>query len=676
MKTVVIIQARYSSTRFPGKILYKIGEKTLLEILLLRLKKSKLIDKIIVACSDNKKDNDIINICVKNKFSYFIGSEFNVLDRFYKSALKYKAQNIVRVTSDCPLADPKVLDDLLKLFFKKKVDYASNTNPPSFPDGLDLEVFNFKSLKEAWKNSKKDEEKEHVTPYIINNKKFKKVNLFSKKNYSKLRVTLDEKIDLYVLKKIFKSFKNNYFFSYSNIINLYKKNKMIFKKNIHLKRNFGLALNTGQKVWKKAKTIIPGGTMLYSKNPDLFLPELWPTYFSKAKGCCVWDLDGKKYHDLSTMGVGTNILGYAKKEVDNAVINSIKKSTMSTLNCLEEVNLAEKLVDINPWSKMVKFARTGGEANSIAIRIARAATGRNIIAVCGYHGWHDWYLAANLNNKNNLDSHLMKNLKINGVNKNLKNSVIAFEYNNFSKLEKLISSNNIAAVIMEVSRDDIPKNNFLKKVRHITKKNNIVLIFDECTSGFRKNLGGLHRTFNISPDIAVYGKALGNGYAITAVVGSEDVMKAANSSFISSTFWTERIGPTAALKTIEVMEKIKSWDKISEKGKKFKKTLKKLSKKYSLDITIKGLDALPKFELNNKDQLYFSTYITQQMLKRKILASNAIYFCIDHDKKILKKYFEHLEEDFFTIKKCINQELSVKSLLNGPVKHSGLRYKI
>ena len=451
---------------------------------------------------------------------------------------------------------------------------------------------------------------------------------------------------------------------------------MIFKQNLHLKRNFGLKLNRGQKVWKKAKSIIPGGTMLYSKNPDLFLPKIWPTYFTKAKGCCIWDLDGKKYHDLSTMGVGTNILGYAKKEVDNAVINSIKKSTMSTLNCLEEVNLAEKLVDINPWSKMVKFARTGGEANPIATRIARAATGKDKIAVCGYHGWHDWYLAANLNNKNNLDNHLMKNLKINGVNKNLKNSVVTFEYNNFSKLESLISSNNIAAVIMEVSRDDLPKNNFLKKVRNITKKNNIVLIFDECTSGFRKNLGGLHRTFNINPDMAVYGKALGNGYAITAVVGSEDVMKAANSSFISSTFWTERIGPTAALKTIEVMEKLKSWDKITEKGKKFKKKLKKLSKKYSLDITIKGLDALPKFELNNKDQLYFSTYITQEMLKRKILASNAIYFCIDHDKKILKKYFEYLEEDFFTIKKCINQELSVKSLLNGPVKHSGLRYKI
>jgi glutamate-1-semialdehyde 2,1-aminomutase len=676
MKTIAIIQARYSSTRLPGKILNKIGNKTILEILFLRVKKSKLLDKIVVACSTNKKDQKIIDICRKNNIDFFKGSENNVLDRYYKCAKKFKAKNIVRITSDCPFTDAKLLDDIIKLFDKKKVDYASNNNPPTFPDGLDLEIFTFKSLRKAWINSKENSEKEHVTPYIINNDDFKKTNLFENKDYSNLRLTLDEKVDLDVIKKIFKAFKNNFNISYKNIIRLYKKDKTLFKSNMNLIRNHGSELNTGQKVWRKAENLIPGGTMLFSKNPNLFLPNRWPSYFSKAKGCHIWDLDSKKYCDLSIMGVGTNILGYARKEVDDAVIKAIKKSNMSTLNCLEEVNLAEKLVEINPWSKMVKFARTGGEASSIATRIARAATGRNKIAICGYHGWHDWYLAANLNNKNNLNNHLMQNLMISGVNKNLKNSIVSFEYNNYSQLEKLISSNSLAAVIMEVSRDQKPQNNFLKKVRSITKKNNIVLIFDECTSGFRENFGGLHKNFKINPDMAVYGKALGNGYAITAVVGTEEVMKSANSSFISSTFWTERTGPTAALKTLEVMEKIQSWKTISKLGQFYKKNLVKLSKNHDLKINIKGIDALPKYDFDHKNNLYFNTYITQQMLDRNILASNAIYFCTDHNKEILKKFFEYLDEDFFKIKKCANNQISIKSLLKSPVKQSGLRYKI
>ena len=156
-------------------------------------------------------------------------------------------------------------------------------------------------------------------------------------------------------------------------------------------------MRIGQKLYEKAKTLIPGGTMLLSKRPEMFLPHHWPSYFSKAKGCEVWDLDGNKYLDMSIMGIGTNTLGYGNEEVDNAVRSVIDKGNMSTLNCPEEVWLAEKLIEINPWADMVRFARTGGEANAIAIRIARAATGKDKVAICGYHGWHDWYLSANLN---------------------------------------------------------------------------------------------------------------------------------------------------------------------------------------------------------------------------------------------------------------------------------------
>ena len=672
-RVLAIIQARYNSTRFPGKIVKKINNKTVLEILIKRLSRSEYVSKIIVACSKNPKDIAILNICKKLGINYFVGSEDDVLDRFYKAAKKYKGKNIVRITADCPLIDPSIVDDVINNFFSKNADYASNTNPPTFPDGFDVEVFKFNALKEAYIKARQSIEREHVTPFIINNKKFKKFNLKNFVDYSTLRLTLDEKEDFILIAKIIKYFKKNLNFNLKNILDLYKKKKNFFLINSHLFRNEGHNLNTGQKMWKRAKNVIPGGTMLFSKNPDLFLPKIWPAYFERTKGYNVWDLEGRKYFDLSMMGVGTNILGYSRKEVDDAVRKVIDKGNMSTLNSKEEVLLAEKLIEMHPWAGKVRFARTGGDAAAIAVRIARAATGKDKIAICGYHGWHDWYLSANLSDSQNLNSHLMRNLPIKGVQKNLMNSVFVFEYNNFEQLKKIISQNNIGTVIMEVSRNEQPKNNFLENVRKLTKNKNIVLIFDECTSGFRETFGGLHLKYKINPDIATFGKALGNGYAVNAVIGTDSVMNCVSSTFISSTFWTERIGSVAGLKTLEVMEKIKSWEIISNIGKKIKTNWRNLSRKYNLKIKIQGLDALPRFDFENEYNLFYKTYITQEFLKKNFLASNSIYLCIEHNQKIIDKYFDILNTIFFKIKKSIDNNRHPEHLLDGSVSISGLR---
>jgi glutamate-1-semialdehyde aminotransferase len=426
-------------------------------------------------------------------------------------------------------------------------------------------------------------------------------------------------------------------------------------------------------MWKRAKNVIPGGTMLFSKNPDLFLPNFWPAYFQKTKGCNVWDLEGKKYLDFSLMGVGTNILGYSKKEVDDAVRKVIDQGNMSTLNSKEEILLAEKLIQMHPWAGKVRFARTGGEAAAIAIRIARAATGRDKVAICGYHGWHDWYLSANLSDSKNLNSHLMRNLPIEGVQRNLKNSAYVFEYNNFNQLKNIVSDNKIAAVIMEVSRNEQPSKYFLEKIRMLTKKENIVLIFDECTSGFRETFGGLHLKYKVSPDIATFGKSLGNGYAINAIIGSDSVMNYANSTFISSTFWTERIGSAAAIKTLEIMEKIKSWEIINSMGKSIKKRWDSLAKSHNLKIKIGGLNAIPRFDFQNNNNLYYKTFITQEFLKKNFLATNSIYLSVCHNKKNMKRYYEILETIFEKIKNTDSKKKDPKSLLNGPVCISGIR---
>ncbi len=432
-------------------------------------------------------------------------------------------------------------------------------------------------------------------------------------------------------------------------------------------------MKKGQKLYKKAKSIIPGGNMLLSKRPEMFLPENWPSYFMKSKGCKVWDLDNNKYFDLSIMGIGTNVLGYGHHDVDRAVIQTIKNGNMSTLNCPEEVELSEKLIKINNWAQMVRFTRTGGEANAVAIRIARAATGKDNIAVCGYHGWHDWYLSSNLENKDSLSNHLLPGLEPLGVPKSLKNTTFTFQYNKIDQVEKLIKEKNIGIIKMEVERNFTPKNDFLKKIRNLCNINNIVLIFDECTTGFRTEYGGIYQKYNVIPDIILFGKALGNGYAINAIVGKKEIMQECQRTFISSTFWTERIGPTAALKTIEIMKKIESWKIIKKISKKIKKNMKKIANDNHLNIIIDSTPATLNFKLDYKDWLKYKTLITQEMLKKGFLAGSSIFVCIDHNDDILEKYFFELNKVFKIISDCLNNKKLIDKKLEGPVCHSSFK---
>ena len=669
-----IIQARCESTRFPNKIIQKFRNSTLIEILLKRVKLCKKIDKIIVVTSNDKSNQKLIKILKKNNIDYFIGSKNNVLERYYLAAEKYKIKTIIRLTGDNPLIDPNLIDEFINDFKKENIDYLADSNPPTYPDGMDVEVFNFKSLKKIYLSKSNLFEKEHVTTKLINSSFFKKKIKKFYSNYSFVRLTIDEKKDLKTVNNVLKFFHPKINFTLKDIINLYKKKPKLFDNNKLILRNEGSNLNEGQKLWKRAKEIIPGGNMFISKRPDLFLPKFWPSYYSKSSGCNIWGLDKKKYIDFNLMGVGTNILGYARKEIDTAVHKAINKGNMSSLNCEEEVLLAEKLVDMHPWSSKVKFARTGGEANAMAIRIARSYSKRDNIAVCGYHGWHDWYLSANLNNKKNdqLKNHLLPGLGSSGVLKSMKDSVYTFDYNNINQLMKIIKQKNVGTIFMEVSRSFSPKNNFLDKVRDLANKNKIVLIFDECSSGFRETFGGLHLKYNVNPDICMFGKALGNGYAITSIIGEEKIMNYASKSFISSTFWSERIGYVAGLNTLKTMEKTKSWEYITKFGKQIKKAWRQLALKHGLLIQIYGLDALPSFSINSPNFLKYKTYITQEMLKYGYLASNSVYVSTAHKAEHLSTYLKILDRIFKDIKKC-EEGFKITKLLDGPVCETSFR---
>lgn len=652
-----------------------VDEIPLIGILLKRLKKVKKIDKIIVATSKNKENDSLVKFLEKNKYNFYRGSENDTLKRYYDVSKKNNAKIVIRITADCPLVDPNLIDKFLDIFKNEKPDYLANTFNldnlkkkynflKSYPDGFDVEIFTFKLLNEINKIHKSKDRKEGAVIgfFLKKNPKFlNKIKIINMKlpfliNQNKAKLSVDTKKNFNFVKSIFNYFYPNIYFGIFDVIK-YLKIKKLNKDNEE----------SGYKLWKKANNLIIGGNMLLSKNPNLFLPEKWPTYYKKSKGINLWDLDGKRYTDMALMGVGTNILGYSNSIVDSAVKKVIKDGNLTSLNCPEEVELAEKLLTIHPWAEKVKFARSGGEANTIAIRMARTISKKQNVAFCGYHGWHDWYLSANISDKKNLDKHLISGLNPLGVNKNLKDTSFPFEYNNFTQLKKIVQNNDIGIIKMEVCRSTGPNINFLKNVRKLCNQKSIILIFDECTSGFRENFGGLHKKININPDIAIFGKALGNGYAITAVIGKKDIVSASENTFISSTFWTERIGPTAAIKTLEIMEKTKSWEKITKLGKNLIKIWKKLSSKHKLNISINGIPSLCKFTIKSNNSLLYKTYITQKMLERGFLAANGVYMSTSHNNKILKKYEEILDEIFYDISLCEKGIFNIDYLLNYPV---------
>ncbi len=415
----------------------------------------------------------------------------------------------------------------------------------------------------------------------------------------------------------------------------------------------------GQKLYEEAKKIIPGAVQLFSKRAELFLPRLWPSYYSRAKGCRIWDLDGNSYLDFSLMGVGTAVLGYARKEVDESVIKAIRKGNLTTLNAPEEVELAKKLIELHPWAEMVRFAKTGGEAMAIAVRIARAKTGKDIVLFCGYHGWHDWYLSANLLGKDSLKEHLLEGLNPLGVPKVLAGTAFPFKYNDVETLKTLASKykKDIACIVMESIRNVQPTKEFIDTVHEIRETLRVPLVVDEISAGFRLTVGGAHKVLGINPDIAVFGKAMSNGYPMSAVIGKSWVMDAAQETFISSTYWTERSGLVASLETINLFQKKEVHRHLISVGRRIKNIWKKSAEKYGIEIAISGIDPIANFIFNTDDPLLWKTVFTQLMLEKGFLASTLCFSSYAHRNRHIKLYKSAVEETFYEMSKKHPKEI-------------------
>jgi len=428
----------------------------------------------------------------------------------------------------------------------------------------------------------------------------------------------------------------------------------------------------GQELYRQAKKLIPGGTQLLSKRPEFLLPELWPSYFSHTKGVEVTDLDGNTYLDMSHNGVGTCILGAADPDVNKAVHEAVDKGTMSTLNCPEEVELAQLLVELHPWADMVRFARCGGEAMAIATRIARASTGKDIIAFCGYHGWHDWYISANLADESTLDGHLLPGLSPAGVPRALKGTALPFNYNKLEELQKIVEGQDgkLAAIIMEPIRSSDPEPGFLEGVRKIANETGAVLIFDEVTSGFRVCAGGIHLQLGVNPDIVVFAKSMSNGYPMSAIVGTEKVMNAAQDSFISSTYWTERVGSVAALATIKKFREENVADHLIHIGTLIQDGWKKAADNAGLSIHIDGIPPLSHFSIETADPPSAHTFFVQSMLERGYLSGTVFYGTFAHTDKHVEDYLVAVTEVFANLAKVL-EDGTLAEKLKGPTIHTG-----
>jgi glutamate-1-semialdehyde 2,1-aminomutase len=431
--------------------------------------------------------------------------------------------------------------------------------------------------------------------------------------------------------------------------------------------------NTGQKLWKRAKRIIPGGNQLLSKRAEMFLPDGWPSYYSKAKGAYVWDLDGNKYLDMGIMAVGSCMFGYADSDINKAVKEAIDRGSMSTLNAPEEVELAELLIKIHPWAHMVRYARTGGEAMAIAVRIARSYTDKDVVAFCGYHGWADWYLATNLEKKDALGGYLLSGLNPKGVPKGLRGSILPFHYNKIDELEVIVkkTGKRLGAIVMEPIKGQEPTDGFLKKVRAIANKTGAVLIFDEITVGWKLTYGGAHLLYGVSPDIAVFSKAMSNGFPMAAIIGKREVMQAAQDTFISSTYWTDRTGPVAALATLKKMKRINVPKQLHKNGSKVRAGWEKMAKRNCLNIKIGGIVPISSFSFEyGKDSQAIKTLFVQEMLDRGFLATNMYFATCAHTDAHIQKYLKAVDEVFAVIAQAIETN-TVRKKLRGPEAHVG-----
>ena len=420
-------------------------------------------------------------------------------------------------------------------------------------------------------------------------------------------------------------------------------------------------------LYEKAKRLIPKATQLLSRNPTNHALGVSPIYAERAKGCRFWDVDGHEYIDMYG-GTGVISLGYCVEEIDQAAREQLAKGIAYAVNSPLEVELAELFIEAIPSAEMVRYAKGGGEADCMAIRIARGYTGKDKVAFCGYHGWHDWYLAANLLGDETLDSHLRPGVPAKGVPMALKGTALPFKYNDLDSLRLILEKNRgeIAAIIMEACRASKPEAGFLEGVRELADKHEAVLIFDEVVTGFRMARGGAQEYFGVTPDMTALGKAVANGYPLAAVVGKAEVMSAVEDMFISSSNWSETVSLAAGIAIQKFMKKNKFVEHVWEIGEYYGEGLRRICSDVGLSINFHGYPPVSGFDFGEPDGAPVNTLLIQEFAKRGVHGSGHFYIMYALKKSDIDEVLAAFKEIAPILKKGI-EENRVGELLEAPV---------
>ena len=431
-----------------------------------------------------------------------------------------------------------------------------------------------------------------------------------------------------------------------------------------------------QALYREAKTLIPGGTQLLSKRPEMFAPDQWPAYYEQAIGCEVIDTDGRRFIDMSYCGILACVLGFADPDVNAAVVRRVHFGSMATQQTADEVELTRLLTQIHPWADMARYARAGGEVMTVAVRIARAATGRDKVAICGYHGWHDWYLAANLSPEtedgtNSLEGHLLPGLRPKGVPRALLGTALTFHYNKLDELDAVIAEHgdDLAAIVMEPTRATPPEPGFLEGVRERADRIGAKLIFDEISIGWRLCLGGAHLKFGVEPDMATFAKTISNGYAMSAVIGNRETMECSQDSFISSAYWTEGVGPAAAVAAVKKMMRVDVPGHLARLGERISDGWRKLAETHGVPLAVAGWPQLRSFSFGHPQATALTTLMIARMLDRGFLASTSAALTLAHEDHHLDAYLSALDEVFAELAEAI-RDGDIAQRIGGPIKHT------
>jgi glutamate-1-semialdehyde 2,1-aminomutase len=629
MKTVAIIQARMGSTRLPGKVLADLGGRPVLGWSVRAAGAAVGVDQVVVATSHTPADDGVAAWCRAESVACHRGPEDDVLRRYAGAAVATDADVVVRLTADSPFLDPEVIGQLLYLREREQADYASNVDPPRWPDGLDCEAFTAAALRSADELARRAVDREHVTPFLRHNRRRFKVSVLGCPipDLWRERWTLDTPEDLEFLRAVAAFLPSDRPPSYIEVLRALNASPALRRINAAVGRDEGYrasllheaeaapaeqrSYSDSVELLARAERVIPLGSQTFSKSRVQFPVGAAPLFLTHGEGGRVWDVDGNEYVDLVNSLLCVS-LGYRDPDVDTAIARQLAEGISFSLATERERELAELLVEIIPCAEKVRFAKNGSDATAGAVRVARAATRRDRIAICGYHGWQDWYIGATARHK--------------GVPEAVRELTHVVPYNDLEAVNALLKRHpgEFAALVMEPMNAVEPKPGYLSELKALLHGHGALLVFDEIITGFRFAVGGAQEYFGVTPDLAAFGKGMSNGMPLSAVVGRADIMAEMEEVFFSGTFGGEALSLAAGLACLRKMRREPVIETLWRNGTALAEAVGKAIKTADLEETISLRGKAPWILLGISDHPNGSAQAIKTMLIYELAARGVL----------------------------------------------------